>query len=91
MKSLLIGSGVAVLLAVIIPAAFFELKARRRLSSLGEQNPWRVYFLGLFAGEQYFTPEGWRYHQRATHLGVLGGALFLVLVLVALRYLRAGA
>jgi len=91
MKTLVIAGAVAVLLGIVVPASYMELKARRRLSALGEENPWRVYFLGFLAGQQYFTPEGWRYHQRATHLGVLGGALFLALVLIALRYLRGGA
>jgi len=91
LKLLLILSGLTVLVAVVVPAAVMELKARRRLSALGEQNPWRFYFLGMFAGQQYFTKEGWHYHQRAAHLGVLGGALFLALALIALWYLRGGA
>ncbi len=90
MRTLFIASAVAVLLAIIVPATYMELKARRRLSPLGEENPWRAYFWFL-AGQQYFTAEGWRYRQRATHLSVLGGAVFLALVLIALRFLRGGA
>ncbi len=91
LQPLLIAGAVAVLIVLLLPATYMELKARRHLSTVGEQNPWLVYVLGPFADKRYFTEAGWDYHKRARWFGAPGGILFVALLLIALWLHGRGA
>lgn len=84
MEGLVMPAALAILLAISLPAGYYEIKARHHLSVIGKQNPWLVYFLGLLAGKQYFTEEGWAYHRRAVDLGLLASVLFVGFFLAGL-------
>ena len=61
------------------PALWYEMKARERLSSEGEKHAWRVYWLGVWAGRQKFTDEGWRFHVRAMRWAALSAILLVII------------
>jgi len=75
----------AALLLGMGPALWYDMQARERLSSDGEKHPWRVYWLGVFAGRREFTHEGWRYHVRAILLGVFGILLAIIIGVLGTR------
>jgi len=61
-------------------ATYLESRARRRLSPKGEGHPWTVYLLGVWAGSDEFTAEGWRYHKRAMVTVAVTAAIALPLI-----------
>ena len=64
---------------------YFASKARRRLSAKGEAHPWFVYWLGIFAGADEFTPEGWEYHRRFILALTITGLVAVPLLILGSR------
>jgi hypothetical protein len=65
--------------SAFLAAFLLEGMARRRLSPLGDQHRWWVYWFSFWAGRKYFTSAGWRYHLLAMLAAVLAFAIGLVL------------
>ena len=66
-------------------AGLLHIRAHARLSQQGEEHPTTTFFLGVFAPETDFTPEGWRLHTRSTLYG-LAGIVFLALTFWSTRW-----
>ena len=77
--------GVVVTFVGAVPSWFFAGKAWRRLSAKGEANPWMVYWLGVFAGNDEFTPEGWKYQKRFVLSVTITGLIALPLLILGSR------
>jgi hypothetical protein len=61
-------------------STYFESQARRRLSLKGDSHPWTVYVLGIWAGSDQFTVEGWKFHKRAILIGGLTALIAFPLI-----------
>jgi hypothetical protein len=77
--------GLLVTILGAVPSGYFASKARRRLSAKGEAHPWIVYWLGVFAGADEFTPEGWKYHKRFVLALTITGLIALPLLILGSR------